>query len=627
MAFGEEHRIAAPPLQSTADGVVDQGIASQNTVDFQKMLDDAHSAGGGYIYFPPGRYLLGRRRRGHAERPLEDPAASVEGGDIVVYEDITLCFAPGAVLVPLGRGRVNVRDVGDPDEEDQLVRVEIHGEIQAPRSEIFAISTSHGNEDDAGLILLAGSRVREVYPEWWGAVSLAGVDGAIRNCRAIQAAFDAAHRHRLRPLRDEAGAVQFASGAPRLRRMPAIPVVLSGSYTLIGEVSFGVPRTELGAPPRPLHPVNTAGFVLRGEHGVGSVGVGRANFFASVQWSSTAGDAFLAIRGPSGFTVKNVSFNGGLLAIRCLDIVNPVAGGAGVFDGCSFINARSALVRIDGEAVSVGMRSPTLLAFRHCRLETAYANQTRSSGITHTRGEDLVCVRLDGRDSVIAEFQTCTLTGPANPLIAAHSGWFGLHDCVLHSTRLYDPRGVAIINAERNTVNGTDIHLAAPTHVRSDGLLEGASFVSQQIETQSWQFMATYAAPAEDVRARTARDACVLINYNMNNVSGPIGGDTDFEEQRQASIDQPSVVWDGPGKSGIDLVLMGIIVKARTGVTAEHRNRDTRGGYIHLSASLTGRVFDLGVISPRDTAPGSTQPFGSDPGFPTVRLLRAPNAT
>lgn len=286
--------------------------------------------------------------------------ASVEGGDLVVYEDVSLEFAPGAVLVPLGRDYVGVRNVGDRDDEDRLVRVEIHGEILAPRCEIFALSTSSTSDaHDTGLILLAGSRIREVYPEWWGAVSMASPECPNLARQAIQAAFDAAHRHRLRPLRKYSGLVLPSRTEPELRRMPSIPIVLTGSYTIIGEVSFGLRRDEVGAPPNPLHPVNTAGFILRGEHGVGSVGIGRANFLSpGVAWPPSLGETFLAIRGPSGFTVQNVSFNGADQAPRCVDVVNPVAGGAGVFEGVLLRECALRCRAIEGEPLDVGAPRP-----------------------------------------------------------------------------------------------------------------------------------------------------------------------------------------------------------------------------------------------------------------------------
>ena len=156
---------------SATDTLTSVATANANATALQGAIDLLHMRGGGFLHFPPGRHYIGRRPAGSS---IGDPAASTENGDIVVYDDVTLWFSPGAVLVPLRVGvaapHFEIREVGDPHGEDTMVRIEIHGAIRARRSMIFETSIEANSvANDAGLILLVGTKIDEVYSELSGA--------------------------------------------------------------------------------------------------------------------------------------------------------------------------------------------------------------------------------------------------------------------------------------------------------------------------------------------------------------------------------------------------------------------------------------------------------------------------
>ena len=179
MAFGREHINVSQIMGLDRLGVVPErrGQAGTNTNALITSIRNLVSPPpgippGGYLYFPPGRYFLGRPDTAHA------PASVVGGefGDIVVPANVTLWFAPGAVLVPMAGADVAPSPLDQIGELVRSVRIEIHGDIIAERRQIFAVWLDENDParyareaQKAGVVLLLGDRVREVYPEWWGA--------------------------------------------------------------------------------------------------------------------------------------------------------------------------------------------------------------------------------------------------------------------------------------------------------------------------------------------------------------------------------------------------------------------------------------------------------------------------
>ncbi len=606
--------------------------ANTNAVNLQQKIDALHAQGGGILHFRPGRYYIGRRP---LRAQIGDTKASTENGDIVVYEDVTLWFAPGAVLVPLStrwNPDIVVRPVYalDSSWEDDLVRIEIHGAIRAQRVTIFAVSVApSATSPDAGLFLLVGDRVEEVMPEWWGAnEQLFGGDLKARNVLAIQAAFDAAHRHRQRPVRDSVTGrfVRDSSGEVVMQRLPPIPITMINSYDVNAEVSLGMTRAEAGGRRDPLRPVNTAGFLLRGERSVGSQGAGKRTLVAVAPWS---GGALLAIRGPVGFTVRDVTLNGASLAERCVELSHfSDTGTPSSIENSSLLRPRDELVSINGVVgASTSPSAPTLLSFRRCRFDTLSETEAYSAGYRYLvpqRG--LVGVRLDAGERVLAEFHSCVFSGVAAPFILAMSGWFTLQECTMHTIRLWDDRALSQINAERGPLNGSDIHIAAPTFRRvmvdtatpPRSLLEASSLTAKEFESQGWQLLTT---SDSDVSQEEARTSTILMNFNAN-----LSADSPEEARAprwQQIWDQPSIYWSVPDGAERDITILGGVFSAWINAIRSNRLTGPYKGYVHINLpSARGRVFDLGTRS-RD---GSTNVFGSRDGVAGVYLQVVPLA-
>lgn len=513
---------------------------------------------------------------------------------------------------------------------------------------------SDDDRPDAGLVLLVGDRIDEVLPEWWGAnQQLAGWNNPLMNAHAIQAAFDAAHRHRLRPLRDPStGRVaRESSGGIALRQMPPIPIVMVNRYDISHEVSLGMTRPEAAGAIDPMHPVNTAGFMLRGERSVGTLGGGAATLFGHVEW---AWGALLAIRGPTGFTVRDVTLNGGFSATRCLEVGHlDESHTPSSFENCGFVQAESALVELEG-AATVG-RTPALLSFRRCRFDTMSENEAFARNYRHQpEGEQLVGVNMDTRDRVIVEFHGCFFYGAADPFVMARSGWFTLQECTMHVLRLWDARWhddasqdttiATEINDERRTLNGTDIYIAPPSvdyvqrgdsaSVRARAY-EAASFTAKELESQSWQLLATYELTPNRPLMRTST---ILLNFNANLSANVPEGPLSAQLDRWLRLkDQPSIYWAGPRRTGSDLIIMGGTFTAwQLPGTRNGRDTGPYKGYVHVfpgrvapdamssdeaMSDRPGRVFDLGTFSRAN----GRNVFGTKPSTDAVTLRVVPH--
>lgn len=106
--------------------------------------------------------------------------------DFVVGDRVRLWFSPGATLVPMTVGS---------GAGARKVLIEIQGYIDAGIHQIFDVMLDPSNiSADAGEVMFTRSGVRQVYPEWWGAVpappDFESVNdaGVRRTTKALQAA-------------------------------------------------------------------------------------------------------------------------------------------------------------------------------------------------------------------------------------------------------------------------------------------------------------------------------------------------------------------------------------------------------------------------------------------------------
>lgn len=84
-------------------------VATGNAFRLQRFFDGLRGANC-CLYFPPGRYFIGRRL--NEREPLERPGSDWGLADIVVPANVTLKFAPNAMLVPMAYSQQRV--VMDP---------------------------------------------------------------------------------------------------------------------------------------------------------------------------------------------------------------------------------------------------------------------------------------------------------------------------------------------------------------------------------------------------------------------------------------------------------------------------------------------------------------------------------
>lgn len=237
------------------------------------------NSGGGYIYFPPGVY----RPRGFA-----------------VVPNVTIVFAPGARLeLRVASGQVNDRFAD--------VSVTIQGGLQAGPFRIVNATMQAGRPNDRGGLIFQTDTVREVYPEWWGAEpsDVRQANGGFDSADSIQSCFDAAIH-----------GMQYG---------PAIPIIFSGVYEISRPLYVGYREWALTQIPsqRPRFANNELDpFKIIGRTGPSSRGrptLAPHENFSRQLWSPASTSvssvpvedlSLLIIRGPSGFSIEGVSFEG-----------------------------------------------------------------------------------------------------------------------------------------------------------------------------------------------------------------------------------------------------------------------------------------------------------------------------
>ena len=318
--------------QIVASLVPDWRVANANADALNAMLlacvraDDV----AGVLYFPPGRYYVGRPSSRLDLRPSSSqdaviPVRSRARPDIMIPPNVALRFAPGATLVPHNYQFDVTNFQSDANrypypqralparpsewpvisarpEDDFRVFIEIQGGIEAGIHGIFdAVLQSEASDGElapdalipAGVIMLTRDEVRAVHPEWWGAAPLrASVrDEALaavtvrRITMALQETIQVAHTRR---------GVAYVEQAPPLA---SVPIILTGRYVIDQELQVGErwrnaqarraietlplpPNSYAGPDPDPGRPVNHDGFILRGARPPTRTGGGTASVVA-----------------------------------------------------------------------------------------------------------------------------------------------------------------------------------------------------------------------------------------------------------------------------------------------------------------------------------------------------------
>lgn len=599
---------------------------------------------GGIVYFPPGRYLIAR--------PSTPPPSDVPGdvrSDIVVPPEVTLWFAPGAVLVPLGDEEPRLD--GLPPAERRKVYIEIQGDIIAGIQQIFDVAVNaEDTAHTAGEIILTSLRVRELYPEWWGASSLpADLSPASpvmwRTTMAVQAAFDAAYNHRCVRRRRPDGAF---SDDPTVfvRRLPSIPVVLKGVYEVNGALFIGIPNSELdatGAVPFDT-PVPLGGFELRGENAIyaPSIRAGKAIVRPSAAdplqpISRENSGTLLTIRGPVTFSIRNVNFDGNYRAATCV-AVEPVVGdwGYSSFEGCNFTACRHTVVRLDAErrrrsGSALSKRDFWNITFSRCHffvidVGVAEPSVHRDGGPEPTTDAittdirvtlapysfeegTVVAVDVDLKENEGLEFRNCFFLHVASPAIRAVSGRFALNETLFHVIRPPVPFGeIDATHGHNDSRHGTDIYIEARDAGGASTAPERlvpATFTALECETHSVQFLATSDTPRHFNTNGQTRSATVLMNVVSSHEVVPEhlrAADSETYDNWYVNhgAEPPAIYWSHPGTMGCALIMVGCAFtgpRDKGGMSAVSRsnldwpNKNRR--VVYLGGEPAGYVYDL----------------------------------
>ena len=300
-----------PADSSMSDDVRFRATWMSFTSNLQTRIDSLASdnLAGGLVYFPPRNYYLTNLLR--------------------FYPNITAIFSPGAVLHPA------LAPEGSPVTN---FHVYLDGNIQAGLHKIIDPPFRGGVfEPRRGRLVIQENRVREIYPEWWGAepirqtASSADVDSA----DALQSSFNCAFHE--------------------FDRRSSIPVVLSGMY-LLGRPLFIGQRPWMSSPEFPNSEIRS--FILRGQTGPEhreAVGIGPHPSFVPPSGGDLHPEEYglLIVRGPRGFLIENITFRGSRddrrLAYSCLRVEVQTTEMRGTVDsqvnrvkGCKFIDATTA---------------------------------------------------------------------------------------------------------------------------------------------------------------------------------------------------------------------------------------------------------------------------------------------
>jgi hypothetical protein len=507
----------------------------------QPVLDDLATAGG-IAYFPPGTYRIGPPADPHAASFANAEAAPA----LYVPEKVTLMFAPGALLLPR-------RAPDDPPGRSEDIRIEIRGTIDAGLTQIFGTAWTAGAPPPlttegvpvltpvgvdpvalpagtpapvsgpvpTGRVVLTSDRIAAAYPEWWGAVGqprgdtnpiLHGLQFGWANAAALNAAFEAAFVTRdLRNLALVAHPVALPTGAAR----PAIPILLGASYAIAAPIVVRLSRRADGT-------LDPRGFVLRGAHEIGSGSSGNRTLACQGALppphppgpgfpgpESGQESAMLVIAGVSRFLIQNVTFEGNGVAETCVRVEGSADGTPcprNAFVHCAFFGAQRHLVHVgagplplayltagvnDRLPPPVGEGNDDLsgLSFTACRFvpnDLWHAERKYVPVFYPIANPFAQAVVLRAARSVGIRFRRCGFGGNAWVMIQAYGGTFELTACTFQNQM-----PPFYLGGQGAIPRGLDIFIARPP-TASGAHLAPAAFTATQVESQSWQFLATF---------------------------------------------------------------------------------------------------------------------------------------
>jgi hypothetical protein len=597
-------------------------VAERNAFFVQFQANLLSLAGGGYLYFPPGRYLVGRS----TARPA--PGIGVgEFADIVIPENVTLWFAPGAVLIPISYvGEVVApREVpglpSDSPERDKT-RVEIRGDILADIRPIFDVFANRDVSNRlAGRILLTSWRIREVYPEWWGAfpqdpgTSAAAEQTIRRTTLAFQAAVEAAYVWRTTPARRANGTLQ----EPRAwNRRPAIPVVARGTYVIHDAIHVFDPVDSLLWEAAGMPSIDSGGFELRGEHEPSSLGQGSPSLLASGHEAARfQGGVLLWLDGVLGFSVRGINFDAQHRTSGCVTVVPTHARFTySEFDSCTFLKPAAVGVTLDAQRVPPGaaVRDFWNQLFTRCRFDQG--NVAALASVIEVPGRiplvpdvegNLVAVELRLDDNEGIEFRTTSFFGHASPAIRAYSGRFSVNEGNFHVIRAKHPALAALPSARNprlspNFRHGTDIFLESDDRQQSvrRGRIVPATFTAREVESQSWQFLATEGTTLSQGTGPVDGNNSSVILMNMNHAAVWNRDESNDppENRGKEAPTPPGLFWGEPGRQGSHLLMVGCqfhgqYVRYRTTPTGRQVDYVERS-IVYVAPGIRGDIYNVG---------------------------------
>lgn len=583
---------------------------------------------GGILYFPPGSYLISDV--GRASHP--DLIGRLDAF-LFIPEWITLRFSPGAILLlddSPGFDRLSLRR-GRP-------ALEIAGGLEVGPQQVFSTRASSMR---GGAVVLTSRMIDVVYPEWWGAVSAvaegptAVVEKARRDTAALQAAFDAAHRFR------------------RLDvvRLAPIPIELAGPYHVNRTLFLGAESpldenfNQDGFILRGRSPNGTTG------RGRATFVCAPAESGAPPSFS---GDAMLDIRGRGGFVIEDVTFDardssgfpaapeavrvqrmGDVQVVEAQRTASGNSAQAWRFVRCGFIGARKRLAQLGAPLPSARGQSGTRPVLRILNGRwtvdvtaspfSSAATDLLQGGFDNCYFESVPDERpglRTGPDGIVfrasetfgLSFRGCIFTGGVRAMIRQYGGTFYVSNSTFHVSPVAAVDGVApraledesslgtvgilqspdtVADADRD--NGVDVFMAWPHFERRPGAevaIDMGSFVAQQIESQSWRFLAT-AAP------HGARPWPIGRDVLLENVSA--GSATTV--RNAAEVPPPCVDWRLQRRSGPNLVAVGCRFKGPPSLSGKP-NRDLllSSGRIAVGAAYDGYVIVAGTRANGETS-------------------------